>query len=44
MQLTGQAMTQEASLQQDCVTTYGTAQAAFRVPVFRALGLTGSLR
>src|SRR5689334_6661295 len=39
MQLTGQAMTQDASLQQDCVTTYGIAQAALR-----ALGFTGSLR
>src|SRR5690349_25174359 len=39
MQLTGHAMTHEASLQQDCVTTYGMTHAALR-----ALGFTGSLR
>ena len=43
MQLTGQAITHDASLQHDCVTTYGMAHAA-RVPCRRALGLTGSLR
>src|SRR5690242_12379259 len=46
MQLTGQAITQDASLQQDWVTTYGIVGSSFdgRGQAALAPWLTGSLR